>query len=107
MREQLDAVNLDLVLRNKDLLARLTDINFTQWGLFVPMIADLLGVIFIFAGLVAFPISWWCWVGLSSMLAYELVMFGLVIGAIVPARKRARAADDTNRADPRPPERNV
>jgi hypothetical protein len=84
---RLSAINLDLVLRNQDLRSKLAEIHLIQWGLFVPMIADLIGVGFVLCALLVFSITWWSWVGLVGFLIYELVMFGLFVGATESVRR--------------------
>lgn len=78
---RLDAVNFDLIFRNEDLRSRLAEIHLIQWVLFVPMIADLIGVVFVICALLVFDITWWSWVGLVCFVIYEFVMFVVVIGA--------------------------
>lgn len=78
---RLDAVTFDLLFRNADLRSRLAAIQLTQWALFVPMMADLVGLAFIICALTVFDISWWSWVGLVCFVVYEFVMFVVVIGA--------------------------
>jgi hypothetical protein len=77
---RLDAINFDLAFRNADLRAKLAEIHLIQWALFVPMIADLIGVAFAICALLVFDITWWSWVGLVCFLAYEVVMFVVVVG---------------------------
>jgi hypothetical protein len=85
--DRLKAINLNLILRNKDLQSKLTEIHLIQWGIFVPMIADLVGVGYVLCALLVFDITWWSWVGLIGFLVYELVMFGLVVGATKSVRR--------------------
>jgi hypothetical protein len=85
--DRLGAISLDLILRNEDLQSKLTEIHLIQWGIFVPMIADLVGVGYVLCALLVFNITWWSWVGLVGFLVYELVMFGLVIGATKSVRR--------------------
>jgi Co/Zn/Cd efflux system component len=86
-RDQLAAINFNLIFRNDDIRSRLAVIRLNQWALFVPMMADLAGIVFAVCGLLIFNISWWSWVGLVCFLVYELIMFGLVIGATQSARE--------------------
>ena len=85
--DRLGAISLDLILRNEDLQSKLTEIHLIQWGIFVPMIADLVGLGYVLCALLVFNITWWSWVGLVGFLVYELVMFGLVIGATKSVRR--------------------
>jgi hypothetical protein len=85
--DRLGAISLDLILRNEDLQSKLTEIHLIQWGIFVPMIADLVGLGYVLCALLVFNITWWSWVGLVGFLVYELVMFGLVVGATKSVRR--------------------
>lgn len=76
-----------MILRNEDLQSKLTEIHLIQWGIFVPMVADLVGVGYVLCALLVFNITWWSWVGLVGFLVYELVMFGLVVGATKSVRR--------------------
>jgi len=79
-QERLDAITGDLIFRNQDLDSRLTAIDFNQWALFVPMIADLLGVGFALFALYLFSVTWWSWALFAGFFFYELIMFGLLVG---------------------------
>jgi Co/Zn/Cd efflux system component len=85
--DRLRAINLDLILRNEDLQSKLTKIHLIQWGIFVPMIADLIGTGYVLCALLVFNITWWSWVGLIGFLIYELIMFGLFVGATKSVRR--------------------
>jgi hypothetical protein len=98
--DRLGAISLDLILRNEDLQSKLTEIHLIQWGIFVPMIADLVGVGYVLCALLVFNITWWSWVGLVGFLVYELVMFGLVVGATKSVRRIQASMGMRPSADP-------